>query len=183
MPVAWPQPQRRRNEAEHAQRPEPRFQQVRQPTAWRTRPPQRMGRRQQPRAQLPLRTAGGHPQAHLAQLFQAAAERRPRPPQRVLPPPLTTARRARLRRRQLPPQLGRQARQGLARRGRAQFPARIAPAVLLAQPAPQCRPRQLPTLQLAAQPVHRLRLQDAQPYPHCSRSTSTVAPVLTVIER
>ena len=58
---------------------------------------------------------------------------------------------------------------------------RVAPVVALAQPASQGGPRQISPLQLLAQPLHRLRLQYAQPDPHYPRSTRLPRPVSSVI--
>ena len=124
-----------------------------------------MRRFQQTPAPLPLRRPPHQTQAHCAETLQAAGEREQlRPPARG--GPTVAAGWAGLRQRQLQAQLGGQPRQGPARRGRAQAPLRIAPLVLLAQPAPQGRARQLPPLQLPSQPVHRLQLQHAQAHPH-----------------
>ena len=158
------QPQRRRHEAQHPQGTQPRLHQIRQTAARRTRPAQRMLRRQQGTAQPPLRRRVRHPQPDLPQPRQAAAKHRQRQPRldRRNDPP----RRTRLRRRQRQRQRRRQTRQGLPSRRRTQRPPRVAPPVPLAQTTAQRSPRQLAKLQLPPQPLHRLRLQNAQPNSH-----------------
>ena len=154
MRVARPQPQRRRHEAQHPQRTRRRLQQIRQPAARRPRPTARMARRQQTRAQLPLRLRFRHPQPDLAQLLQAATKLGQRPPRRARALTPTPARRTRLRRRQRQTQLRRQLRQSLARRGRAQLP----PAGCASRPARTARvPEQPVKAPRAATPVAATR--------------------------
>ena len=172
--VARTQPQRRRHEAQHPHRARFRLHQIRQTTARRPRPAERMRRLQQPRAPLPRRGRVRHQQPDLAQLLQAATERRQFQSRPVHARPATAPRRTRLGRRQRHAQLPRQVRQRLASRRRAQLPPRVAPPVHRAQSASQGRTRQLPPTQLLAEPLDRLRLQDAQT--NSARSTFYTEP-------
>ena len=180
--VARTQPQRRRHEAQHPHRTRCRRQQIRQTTARRTRPAERMRQLQQPRAPLPSQHRVRHQQPDLAQFLQAATELGQYQAQPVHPRPATATRRTRLGRRQRHTQLIRQVRQRLASRRRAQLPPRVAPPVPRAQSASQSRTRQLPPIQLLAEPLDRLRLQNAQTNPHAARSTQNPLPVSTVID-
>ena len=180
--VARTQPQRRRHEAQHPHRARFRLHQIRQTTARRPRPAERMRRLQQPRAPLPSRGRVRHQQPNLAQFLQAATELGQFQSQPVHARPATATRWTRLGRRQRHTQLPRQLRQRLASRRRAQRPPRVAPPVHRAQSASQGRTRQLPPTQLLAEPLDRLRLQDAQTNPHAARSTQNLLPVSTVID-